>query len=194
MIDALDVDIERLEMKEILKNNLNTIFNYSLFITGNREKAMDLMQDTIVNLLNKKQPYQEQAAFKSWIFKVLKNNYINKYKRDNLHREINETDLTKDSTMSFDFEDTVTDTEKTVDPFLREKILGAFSIMPVEYREVCYMIDVEGFSYEEASEQLDIPIGTVMSRLHRGRNFLQGKLNKEAVELRIVSERKRKHA
>ena len=66
--------------------------------------------------------------------------------------------------------------------------------MPPEYKDVSYLIDIEGFSYEEVSKDLGIPIGTVMSRLHRGRDYLRSKLLKEAKELRITEQRKKRHA
>ena len=75
-----------------------------------------------------------------------------------------------------------------------EKIREAFEKMPEEYREVIVMIHIDGLSYEEAAQTLEIPVGTVMSRLHRGRNFLKKALGKEAEELQIVEKKDRKDA
>ncbi len=182
-------------MKKLLTDNLDTIFNYSLFITGNREKALDLMQDTMVSILSKKNAYQEQSAFKSWIFTVLKNNYINRYRQESLHREIRESEMQRsDDEKRIDFADPASPAELASDPLLRKNILTAFSQMPDEFRDVCYLVDVEGWSYEEAAKHAGVPIGTVMSRIYRGREFLKNKLRKEAAELKIVSERSRKYA
>ena len=174
-------------MKKLLKENMDTMFNYSLFITGNRERAMDLMQDTILNILKKKTPYQEQSYFKAWIFRVLKNNHINRIKKAGLANEINESDFssTTDNVISHVFEDARTGPEKISDPILRQKILRAFRDMPSEFQDVCYLVEIEGAKYGEVAEQLDIAVGTVMSRLHRGRGFLRRALAEEAKELNI---------
>ena len=75
------------KLKKLIKENLDTIFAYSKFITGNREDAMDLMQDTIVIVLKKSHLYKEQDSFKSWIFRILKNNYLNTIKKKSIQKE-----------------------------------------------------------------------------------------------------------
>ncbi len=182
-------------MEELLKENIETIFSYSLFITGNREKALDLMQDTIVTVLRKKHLYREESHFKSWIFKILKNNYINTLKKENIRNETFIADISKDgeeTPMFLNFDDS--SAEFINDPILRSKITTIFASMPAEYKDVVTLVEVEGFSYEEVSEALEVPIGTVMSRLHRGRAYLRKMLRKEAGELKIVSKKEKKHA
>jgi RNA polymerase sigma-70 factor (ECF subfamily) len=180
------------EMEELLKTNLDTIFNYSLFITGNRERAMDLMQDTIVALLSKQQPYTEESHFKSWIFRVLKNNWINKIKRDSVLGEVAFSCFSDDGDADpLDFRPAPEDFS---DPILKEKLKTAFETLPQGYREVVVLVEVEGCSYEEAAKILELPVGTVMSRLHRARTQLRGMFRQEAVELRIISEKDRKNA
>ena len=179
-------------MKKLLQDNIDTIFGYALFITGNREKALDLMQDTMVTVLRKTHLYTEQSGFKSWIFTILKNNYINTYKKANLHREITETDYLNDNVISGVFEDKKSATNS--DPLLKDKIMSAFEQMPHEYKDVTYLVDVEGLKYEEVAESLSLPVGTVMSRLFRGREFLRKKLYAEAKEMNIVAEKKVRHA
>jgi len=177
--------------KHVLKENMDTIFRYSLFITGNREKAMDLMQDTIVRLLNKKNVYEEKNAFKTWIFRVLKNNYINTYKKAALHKEIHASDISEDeNVVSLIFKDHSSDISNAVDPILKKRILTAFSELPENFRDVCYQIDIEGLNYEETSIELKIPIGTVMSRLHRARAILREKLEIVAREVGIQTRKK----
>lgn len=182
--------MEKETMKKLLKENMDTMFGYSYFITGNREKAMDLMQDTILNILKKKTPYREQDSFKAWIFRVLKNNHINRSKKVSLNAEINESAFETDNVISHVFEDSRATTEKISDPILRNRIVKAFSSMPDEFRDVCYLIEVEGLKYDETAEKLGIAVGTVMSRLHRGRDFLRKELVNEARELNIGKERR----
>ena len=181
-------------MEELLKNNIDTIFNYALFITGNREKALDLMQDTIVTVLSKKHLYREEDHFKSWIFRVLKNNFINKIKHDAILNEISFSDLQKDDdSHAIDFPAANISLEDTGDPILKDKIREVLEKMQPEYREVIELVLVEELSYEETARTLEIPVGTVMSRLHRGRNFLKKALGQEAEELQIIR-KERKNA
>lgn len=188
------VDTE-MQMKKLIKTHLDTIFSYALFISGDRDKAMDLMQDTILTVLKKKELYNEQFAFRSWIFRVMKNTYINKYTKVSVSREINESTLSEnENIISNIFEDKNTRLDSISDPLLKERILSVFANMPQEYKDVSYLVDIEGFSYEEVSKDLGIPVGTVMSRLHRGRDYLRNKLLKEAKELRITEKRKKRHA
>ncbi len=181
---------EEAKLEELIKENLDVIFSYSLFITGNREKALDLMQDTIITVLRKKHLYKEQTYFKSWIFKVLKNNFINTLKKESIRNEINLTDISNEGeeTPVFLNRDNA-GIEYLNDPILRSKIYEVFSDMPQEYKDVVTLVEISEMSYEEVSQALDIPLGTVMSRLHRGRMYLRKMLRKEAGELKIISKK-----
>lgn len=182
-------------MENLLKNNLDTIFNYALFITGNREKALDLMQDTIVTVLNKRHLYNEESHFKSWIFRILKNNYLNQIKKETIKKEILLSDFANDGDDSPLFLNEKNGSiDDLNDPILRERINTIISSIPMDYREIVIFIEIDGMSYEEVAREINIPIGTVMSRLHRGRSYLRKMLRKEAGELRIISEKVRKHA
>lgn len=172
------------DMKQVLTAHLDLMFSYSLFITGNRDKALDLMQETIASLLTKKGVYEERDAFRTWIFRVLKNNWLNRIAKDMANREVTEATFRTEDDETIDFADP--QTAQSTDPLLREKLLTAFSQLPPDQHEVCYLVDIEGLSYDETAKRLAIPIGTVMSRLHRGREFLKTKLRREAAELRIV--------
>lgn len=182
-------------MEELLKKNLDTIFSYSLFITGNREKALDLMQDTIVTVLNKKHLYSEESHFKSWIFRVLKNTYLNQIKKDGAKKEILWGDFSDNEDNSPLFlSEANGNIENINDPILRNKINSVIASIPFDYREVVIFIELDGMSYEEVAKELNIPVGTVMSRLHRGRSYLRKMLRKEAGELRIISEKVKRNA
>lgn len=171
-------------LKDLLTLNLDLIFSYSLFITGRRDWALDLMQDTIVHLLAKKGPvYEERESFRSWIFRVLRNNWINLVAKRATSRETTFSDLVDEESQVFD--NRIGGNESD-DPILRDRLLAAFAELPPEQQEVCYCVDVEGLSYEETAKRLAIPIGTVMSRLHRGRTALQEHLSSAAAELRII--------
>ena len=177
------------KMKELIENNLDKIFSYSLFITGDREKALNLMQDTIVTVLTKKHLYNEESHFRSWIFRILKNNYINKVRKENLRKEINFSDAAPESNDEPIFLPKDRNGDYLSDPLLKKRISDVISSLAPEYREVIVLVEIDQLSYEEASEVLEIPVGTVMSRLFRGRSHLRKLLRKEAGELRIVTKK-----
>lgn len=176
-------------MKELIENNLDKIFSYSIFITGDREKALDLMQDTIVTALSKKHLYNEESHFRSWIFRVLKNNYLNKIKKDSIRKEINFSDAAPDTTEEPVFLSKNKDNTYLSDPILKKKISDVIASLTPEYRDVIVLVEIDQLSYEETAEVLEIPVGTVMSRLYRGRSQLRKMLKKEAGELRIVTKK-----
>jgi len=182
-------------MERLIKENIDTIFSYSLFITGNREKALDLMQDTILTVLNKKHLYKEEDHFRSWIFRILRNNYLNSIKKESVRNETSLNGIANDNgEVNLFFPDAGTmSPEDLNDPILKEKISRVIERMPLEYKDVIVLKEIEGFSYEETAQQLQIPIGTVMSRLHRARSYLMKNLTKEASELKIISDKKRKN-
>ena len=176
-------------MKELIENNIDKIFSYSLFITGDREKALDLMQDTIVTVLTKQHLYNEESHFRSWIFRVLKNTYLNNIKKESIRKEINFSDTAPDSQEEPVFLSRNKNENYTSDPILKKKISDVISSLPYEYREVIVLVEIDQLSYEETAQVLQIPVGTVMSRLYRGRSHLRKMLKKEAGELRIVTKK-----
>ncbi|HPM45552.1 MAG TPA: RNA polymerase sigma factor [bacterium] len=181
-------------MEKLLKDNLETIFSYSLFVTGNRDKALDLMQDAIVTALSKKHLYKEESHFRSWIFRILKNTHLNNIKRAQIKKESYLADISKENeeTPSF-LMASLTTLEEMSDPLLNQKMSQVLEIMPAEYKDAIILKEIEGLSYEETAKQLQIPVGTVMSRLHRARGYLKKAFRKEAVELKIVTERVKKN-
>lgn len=177
------------EMKELIENNLDKIFGYALFITGNREKALDLMQDTVITVLTKQNLYKEESHFRSWIFRILKNNYLNIIKKEQVRKEINFSDASPDSNDEPVY--LLKDKGKCYisDPILKSRISEVIASLALEYREVVVLVEIDQLSYEEAAKVLDVPVGTVMSRLHRGRLQLRKMLKKEAGELRIITKK-----
>ena len=176
-------------MKRLIEDNLDKIFGYSLFITGDREKALDLMQETIVTALTRQHLYKEESHFRSWIFRILKNNHLNNIKKENIRKEINFSDAAPESTEEPLFLSKNGKGSYISDPILKEKISKVISSIPEEYREVIVFVEIDQLSYEETAQALEIPVGTVMSRLHRGRSLLRKMLRNEATELRIVTKK-----
>jgi len=170
-------------MQTLIKTNLNTMFGYARFLTGDRDKAMDLVQDSVIKALKNAHQYNHRHSFKSWIFTVMRNLYINQIRRRIVLPEISESDLSREDSTPYEFRDEKSNTEELTDPLLKERIAEALDALSNEFREVVYFIEIEGFSYEEVAKMLDIPVGTVMSRIHRARRHLKKALVVEAGEI-----------
>ncbi len=184
----------RERLRDLLTANMDLMFSYALLITGRRDRALDLMQETIVSLLSKEgEIYEEREAFRSWIFRVLRNNWINHLAKPSFSRETPFSDFAEEQERPFGERLMTAAEPEREDPLLRDRLLAAFAELPAEQQEVCVCVDVEGLSYEETARRLGIPIGTVMSRLHRGRSALQARLFPAATEWRIIPFSKEVH-
>jgi RNA polymerase sigma-70 factor (ECF subfamily) len=176
--------------KKAAKSPYNTIFEKELLphvgalqtfayhLTYNQEDADDLVQETYLKAYRFIDKYEQGTNAKAWLFKILKNAYINEYRK-----------RVKQPT-KVDFEDIVmyhdTDDDRVSGySDLREEIFlhmmgdevtSAINSLPIDFRTVILLCDIEGFTYEEIASIIDVPIGTVRSRLFRARNLLKEKL------------------
>jgi RNA polymerase sigma-70 factor (ECF subfamily) len=170
------------EFEEVALPYLDALFNLALNLTRNRKDAEDLVQEAYLRAFRFFDSYQPGTHIKAWLFRILRNTFINRYRSAKARPE------------EVDFDKIEGAYEKMVeDDFLRghgsadpeeavmvgvpdEEIQEAMVALPEEYRSVVIMALVEGLSYKEIATALGIPLGTVMSRLHRGRKQLQGTL------------------
>ena len=164
---------------------IDALYTFAYHLTYNEDDAYDLVQETYLKAYRFIDKYIEGTNAKAWLFKILKNVFINDYRRK-----------VKQPT-KVDFEDVVTYQDEEDSKFsgysdLREEmfqhmmgdeVTNAINALPVDFRVVILLCDVEGFTYEEISKIIDIPIGTVRSRLHRARNMLKEKLKEYADSL-----------
>lgn len=176
------------EMGRMIEQHMNDIFRYAVFLTGDRNTAKDLMQDAILRAMRKKHLYKEKSSFRSWIFTIMKRVCINSAKKI-VHEPYSFSELSRDGNFNeniIEFRSEKFSSESMSDPLLRSKIINAMSSIPLKYREIVYYIDVLEKSYEETAQELDVPVGTVMSRLYRSRRMLRSKLSQAAAELKII--------
>jgi len=161
----------------------NSMFNLSLHMTKNEEEAKDLVQETILRAFKFFDKFKEGTNLKAWLFKILKNTYINQYRRKKR----------SPSSVSYDdvepFVDTIQKEDNETEEELEEEATGielndevedALKKLTDEFKIVIILSDIEGFTYQEISEILEIPIGTVRSRLSRARKKLQKQLESYA--------------
>jgi len=170
------------------------LFSTALRMTRNRSDAEDLVQETYVKGWRSFHTFQEGTNLRAWLFRIMTNTYINKYnaqKRKGTEVELDDIEelfLYKrlgsidQSQLSSSAED------QMLELFTDDEVKNAIESVPEDFRIPVLLSDVDGFSYKEISEMLEIPMGTVMSRLHRGRKAMQKMLYEYARERGLIVE------
>jgi RNA polymerase sigma-70 factor (ECF subfamily) len=170
------------------------LFSTALRMTRSRSDAEDLVQETYIKGWRSFHTFQEGTNLRAWLFRIMTNTYINKYnaqKRKGAEVELDDVEelfLYKrlgsidQSQLSSSAED------QMLELFTDDEVKSALEELPEDFRIPVLLSDVDGFSYKEISEMLEIPIGTVMSRLHRGRKAMQKMLYEYARERGLIVE------
>ncbi len=173
---------KQLEFQNEAVVHLHSLYNYALHMTMNPDDAEDLVQETYLKAYRFFNSFERGTNCKAWLFKILKNNYINRFRKNSKEPSKVDYDLIKDFYHSI--KDTRRDSsEADTDYFhslLHEEVYQALHSLPEEFREVIQLCDIEGFTYEEIANMVDSPIGTVRSRLYRGRKLLRVQLEEYA--------------
>ena len=178
------------DFEEEIIPHLDAMYNFALRLTSDPNDAEDLVQDTIVKAYRFFSSYEKGTNAKAWLFRILKNSYINNYRKQS--KQPNQVDYDEVSSFYETIRADRTDTSDLEDRMFREliddDISNALEELPEDFRTVVLLCDVEGFTYEEIANMLDVPIGTIRSRLHRGRNLLKAQLMDYAEERGYKSE------
>ncbi len=181
--------------RELLPH-IDALTTFAYHLTYNEEDAKDLVQETFMKAYRALGSYVEGTNAKAWLFKILKNAYINQYRKKS--RRPTKVDFEefigyqdKDDASTAEYQDLRTEIFENL---LGDEVTVAINALPIDFRTVILLCDVEGFTYEEIAKIIDIPIGTVRSRLHRARNMLKEKLKKYAESLGFQDKRSRKKA
>jgi RNA polymerase sigma-70 factor (ECF subfamily) len=173
--------------KQDLFNNefmphISSMYNFGYRLTLDADDAKDLVQDTYLKAYRFVESFQRGTNAKAWLFRILKNSFINDYRKKS--KEPSKVDY-QEVEAYYNSEDV----DRQITPDLRvdslkdmigDEISNALNSLDVDFRTVIILCDLEGFKYEEMAKILDIPIGTVRSRLHRARNLLKEKLSEYA--------------
>ncbi|HYW35565.1 MAG TPA: sigma-70 family RNA polymerase sigma factor [Balneolaceae bacterium] len=172
------------DFQEEIIPHLDAMYNFALRLTSDPNDAEDLVQDTIVKAYRFFNSYEKGTNAKAWLFRILKNSYINNYRKKS--NQPSQVDYDEVSSFYETIRADRTDTSDLEDRMFREliddDISNALEKLPEDFRTVVLLCDVEGFTYEEIANMLDVPIGTIRSRLHRGRNLLKAELLEYAEE------------
>lgn len=169
--------------KEFLPH-ADALYTFAFHLTYNEEDANDLVQDTFLKSYRFINSYEAGTNAKSWLFKILKNTFINEYRRKKAlpHQIELEDFITYHDT---DEASTVGNLDLRQEMFqnmVGDEVTQAINSLPVDFRTIILLCDIQEFSYEEIAKIVDIPVGTVRSRLFRARNMLKAKLRKYASE------------
>ena len=165
--------------------HLDIIYNAALKLTKSRVEAEDLVQETFLRAYRFFDKFKAGTNCKAWLFKILKNIYINKYRKESRKPQMLDV---SDVEGSGDLANALTPEDEIFGKLLDDDVVDAMDALPEEFRLAIVLSDLEGFSYKEIAEILDCPIGTVMSRLHRGRKLLQKVLYDYAVKNGYIKE------
>ncbi len=159
--------------------HIHAMYNFAYRLTLERDDAKDLVQDTYLKAYRFIESFQKGTNAKAWLFRILKNSFINDYRRKS--KEPHTIDYQEVETYynSEDFNRQITPDLRveSVKDMMGDEISNALNSLDVDFKTVIILCDLEGFKYEEMAKILDIPIGTVRSRLHRARNLLKEKLS-----------------
>lgn len=171
-------------------SHLDALYAVACRLTRNPTEAEDLVQDALVKAMRAKDQFQPGTNLKAWLFRILTNTFINKYRRGGLERSVfdgPDADPLVDGWVSASTMRQLRDPEQVaLMPIVEGEVKKALDALPTEFKLAVILCDVEEFSYEEIAQIMGCPIGTVMSRLHRGRKLLQRSLYNHALSLGIV--------
>lgn len=176
-------EAEKLQVfNEEFMPHINSMHNFAYRLTFDEDDANDLVQDTYLKAFRFIDSFERGTNAKAWLFRILKNSFINDYRKKSKEPA------------KVDYQDVETyynsdDVDRQITPDLRveslqdmigDEISNALNSLDVDFRTVIILADLEEFKYDEMAKILDIPIGTVRSRLHRARNLLKEKLSEYA--------------
>ena len=170
--------------KEFLPH-IEALKTFAFYLTYDEEEANDLVQDTYLKAFRFIEKYDKGTNAKAWLFKILKNAYINNYRKKS--KQPDEVDF--EEVINYHESDDLSKSqysylkEEIVENMMGDEITRALNALPPEFKTVILLADVEDFSYKEMAKILDIPVGTVRSRLFRARNMLKEFLKKYAFSL-----------
>jgi RNA polymerase sigma-70 factor, ECF subfamily len=156
---------------------IDSLYNTAYRMARNAEDAEDLVQEAYLKAYKYYDKFQEGTNFKAWLFKILKNTFINKYRKQQqqpVHSAFEEIEESFESQLRDGRVSGIPNPEEELlEHVLDEHVQQALADLPDDYRMVVLLADLEDFSYKEIADILEIPVGTVMSRLYRGRRMLE---------------------
>lgn len=170
---------EKTEFDTVVNPLLPELEGVAHKLTKNSTEAQDLLQESTLRAWRYWDSFESGTNRRAWMFAILRNTFINAYRRDRIEKQYREA-LTHTSGRTNEpsadsFDDAITDA-------MSDEVVRALDSLQAPYREVVVKVDILDQSYQEVAKALDCPLGTVMSRLHRGRKMLEQRLKEYASE------------
>jgi RNA polymerase sigma-70 factor (ECF subfamily) len=176
---------DRVRFEEEALDLSDQVFRVARHLVGSREEAEDLMQETYARAFRSWRSYTPGTNLRAWLLRILTNLNIDRGRRVQRTPQMTSIDEKGDYYLYDKLEEAEgkpLDEEKVIQRLSQDSIVDALAHVPHDFRDVLVLVDIGDFSYADAAQILDIPIGTVMSRLHRARRILKGELAEEAVK------------
>jgi RNA polymerase sigma-70 factor (ECF subfamily) len=161
------------------------VYRVARRLVGSREEAEDLMQEAYARAFRSWRQYQPGTNLRAWLLRILTNLNIDRGRRQQRTPQTTSIDEAADYFLYNKLESAVPeenpDEERVIERLSQDSVVDALADVPHDFRDVVVLVDIGEFSYADAAQILDIPVGTVMSRLHRGRRILKKNLADKAV-------------
>ncbi|MFO7526342.1 MAG: sigma-70 family RNA polymerase sigma factor [Ignavibacteriaceae bacterium] len=158
--------------------HMDALYNYAIKMTGDSDDASDLIQDTYLKAFRFFDKFEQGTNCKAWLFRIMKNTFINNYRKST--KEPDKVDYEDVENFYENIKASNADSahleKDNYENLLDDELSQAITSLPEDFRTVVILADIEGFTYDEIADFIDIPVGTVRSRLHRARKMLFTKL------------------
>ena len=165
--------------------HLDALYRVALRLTGNSSDADDLVQDTLLKAYRAWDQFEPGTNAKGWLLTILRHAFINEYRRRRRRPDMVDVDALEPFAVFPEVQEE--DPQGAFfDRIVDDEVLRSIDGLPEAFRETLVLSDVEGLNYQEIARTLDVPVGTVKSRLFRARRMLQGKLYQYAVEMGYI--------
>ena len=182
---APPADARRASFEHEALVHLDALHRVALRLTGNAADADDLVQETMLKAYRAWDSYQRGTNAKAWLLTILRHAFINEYRRRTRHPETVDVETIEPFAVFPDVQES--DPQGAFfDRIVDEQVLRAIDALPEAFRETLVLSDVEGLNYQDIGRILDVPVGTVKSRLFRARRLLQSRLYDYAVEMGYI--------
>ncbi|MSP13834.1 MAG: sigma-70 family RNA polymerase sigma factor [Chloroflexi bacterium] len=179
MLRSKEQEVRR-EFEVLLLPCLDACYRFALHLAAEPQEAEDLVQEAVLRAFRFYHQFQPGTNFQAWLFTILRHTFINRYRARNTQSQARLWEEIDGEEVELELEADRVDTPEVryEQSWLREHLAAALKALPKPYQMVVVLVDVEGFSYKETAQVLDVPIGTVMSRLYRGRALLRQDLRR----------------